>query len=277
MEQDWHCHGYAACIIACMPGSIWKVLTLSKCYPYFSGNLTCMPQFKLRPEGFAVVRKKIITRFIGILLFAMLIVVMVDYQKADGYKPSPYSWLLTFLFTAALGVFAILRGLKYQLALYSSYIISIENKCITRLQQNTPTITMYFTEITGITKASDGTLTVKGVKPGDIIYIPPSVENQADIELLLSNITPIEERAPFIQRYSLFVSATFFILMACLYTVNNKAVVAISGTVVSVVLLWGMYRLQTSKNMDAKVKRNTLSALVVLISVVVVTIIKLRR
>lgn len=236
-----------------------------------------MPQFKLRPEGFAAVRKKIIARFIGILLFAMLIVVMVEYQKADVYKPSPYSWLLTFLFTAALGVFAILRGIKYQLALYSSYIISIENKCITRLQQNTPTITINFTEITGITKASDGTLTVKGVKPGDIIYIPPTVENQADIELLLANIAPIEGRPHFMQRYSLLVSVTFFGLMACLYMVNNKAVVAISGTIVSAVLIWGMYLLQNNKNIDAKVKRNMLSVLVVLISVVMVMIVKLRR
>ena len=220
-----------------------------------------MPKFKLRPEGFAAVKKKIVLRFTVILVLAMVLVVVVDQNGAGRYGRNANDWFFTGLVVAILGSLAIWRALKYQLVLYTSYTIAIENNSITRLQQNTPAITIFFSEVTGITKSTDGTLTVKGTKPGDIIYIPPTVENKADIELLLKKIAPIGQRVPLVQRYSLLVTVAFFTLMACLYIVNNKAVVGISGTVVSAVLAWGMYHLQSSRNFDARLKRTTLSLL----------------
>jgi len=239
-----------------------------------------MPQFKLRPEAFAKVKKRIIIRFAVIFVVCFVLVTLASGQqnKVDA-ATNAVTAAVIFLFLIVIYFFSIRRSLKYAKLLYDSYTFIIEGNTLTRLQQNTPAISFNFNEVKTISKTSKGNLIITGTKPGDIIYIPPTVENPAEMEQLLAGIQPISKTAAisFIVKYNLPISVLVIAMMICVYAVNNKVIVGVSGTVVSLVLVWGLYDTQANKNIDTKTKRNMLWTLVVLLSVITVTIIKLRR
>jgi len=63
--------------------------------------------------------------------------------------------------------------------------------------------------------------------------------------------------------------------MAGVYISLNKIIVAISGTVLTILMIWSFYKIQKSKNVEHRVKRLAWWSLIVLISIIYVVILKL--
>jgi hypothetical protein len=238
-----------------------------------------MPQFKLSPEGFATVKKRSVIRFAIIFIICASASLLIGNQR--GKVDEDTSLVINGLLLLVLLVvftFSFRRSLKQVKELYFSYTIIIDGATITRLQQNTPTVTIPYAGITSISKLANGNLVINGTNRGDVIYIPPSLEGLEELEGILEGIQPISQKSklPFVQQYNLVISLLVVVLMICVYVVNNKIIVGISGAIVSLALVWGLYDIQRNKNIDRKTRRGALWALVVLFSVVTATIIKLR-
>lgn len=238
-----------------------------------------MPHFKLSPEGFATVKKRSLIRFtiIFIIYASASLLIVIQRGKIDDDTNFVVGALL-LLGLLVVFTFSFRRSKKQVKELYFSYTIIIDGATITRLQQNTHTVTIPYAGITSISKLANGKLVINGSNRGDVIYIPPALEGLEELEGILEGIQPISQKSklPFVQQYNLFISLIVGALMICVYVVNNKIIVGVSGLIVSLVLIWGLYDMQHNKNIDKKTRRNMLWAIVVLFSVVTVTIIKLR-
>jgi hypothetical protein len=64
-------------------------------------------------------------------------------------------------------------------------------------------------------------------------------------------------------------------LMLCVYTVTNKIIVGLSGSLLVGLMLWSFFEVRRSKNIDSKTKRGIWFVLLVVASVIAVMIMKL--
>lgn len=236
-----------------------------------------MQQFKIRQDGFKEIRKHALVRSIPILV--ILIIFCIATSTINSKSKAEDINTLPFIIPIILGAagFGIYRGINKQVALFGSYTLSISNNLIRREQLNTPAISIYYNDVKEILKNKNGSFTIKGKSSGDLIGIPAQIDNYAQLEATLQGIKTIttKEKESLLQKYPVIPGVVMLSLMLCVYTVNNKIIVAISGTIVTGLMLWSLLKIQRSKNVDHKTKRNSWLVLIVLISVVAITILKL--
>jgi hypothetical protein len=108
-----------------------------------------MQQFKIRPDSFNEIRKKLILKIVPLMLLAAAggLVISSANQPAG---PNIYPFLIPFL---ALALFAaVYHGINRQKALHDSYIFIFEDNFVKREQLNTPTIAIPFSDVVSIKK-----------------------------------------------------------------------------------------------------------------------------
>ena len=235
-----------------------------------------MQTFKIRQGGFKDVKKQMLIRTIPIMLVAatagLLIGSINSKGKADDVDVLP---IVIPLIVIALG-FGLYRGINRQRSLFDSYTLTITNNLVTREQLNTPTISIYFNEIIEIIKYKNGSLLIKGKDSTDLISIPAQIDNYSQLELTLQKILPItNDRASILRKYQGVTALVAIGLMFCVYTVNNKIIVGLSASILVPLMLWGFVKVRNSKNVDNKTKKIFWWVLLVLVSIIAVTILKL--
>lgn len=236
-----------------------------------------MQIFKIRQEGFKEIKKQMIIRTLPIMLIAVTVGIVISFinskDKAADVNVLPFIIPLT---AAAVG-FGLYRGVNRQKTLFDSYTLTITNNLITREQLNTPTISIYFNEIKEITKHKNGSFTIKGKDAADLIGIPSQIDHYLQLETTLQNIQPIavKDKVSFLQKYQSLTGLLTVGLMLCVYTVNNKIIVALTGTTLVALMIWSFIKIRSSKNVDSKTKKSIWWVLLVLASVIAVMIFKL--
>ena len=155
--------------------------------------------------------------------------------------------------------------------------MTITNNLITREQLNTPTISIYFNDIKEIVKHKNGGFTIKGKQTVDLIVIPVQIDNYSQLETALQKIQPlvVKDKVSFMGRYQSLIGLVTVGLMLCVYTVNNKIVVALTGGALVALMVWSFIKIRSSKNVDSKTKRSVWWVVLVLASVIAVMIFKL--
>ena len=68
--------------------------------------------------------------------------------------------------------FGLYRGVNRQKEIFDSYRLTLDNNAITRQQHKTPTITISNTDVIEIVKNSNGSFTLKGNSPVNVIGVP---------------------------------------------------------------------------------------------------------
>lgn len=184
--------------------------------------------------------------------------------------------LTTLLFILPFVVIAsgsgIYNGLRRQKALCESFEIIITENVITRNQLNTPVVEIYFNEIKSIAKNGDNAIVITGKTPTERIYIPAQIDHYDELEETLSAIKPFTSKNIFDipQRFIVPVMAVTMGAMVYVYLGTNKILVGISGMVLSAIMIYGFYVLQTNKSVDKKNKRSSWWVIVVAVSVIFV-------
>lgn len=178
--------------------------------------------------------------------------------------------------TLALGL-GLYRGTNRQKALFESYVLTITNNLITREQLNTPTISIYFNEVKEIAKHKNGSFSIKGKDATDLIGIPSQIANYSQLETTLQSIQTIivKDKVSFLQKNQSLAGLLTVGLMLCVYTVNNKVIVALTGITLVALMVWSFLKIRNSKNVDSKTKKSVWWVLLVLASVIAVMIFKL--
>jgi len=236
-----------------------------------------MQIFKIREDGFKEIRKKMLQRSIPLLLIAGAVGITISTinskQEKNDVNVLP---IIIPVMAVALG-FGIYRGVNRQKGLFESYTLTITNNLITREQQNTPTISIYFNDVKEIAKHKNSSFTIKGKETVDLIGIPAQIENISQLETALQQIQPIvvKDKVSFMEKYQSLTGLVTLGLMLCVYTVSNKIIVALTGTALVALMVWSFIKIRSSKNVDSKTKRSVWWVVLVLASVIAVMIFKL--
>jgi len=236
-----------------------------------------MQQFKIRPEGFKQIRKKQLLQSIPILLLAaiggLVISSMNSTAKEGNVNTLPFVIPIVLI---ALG-FGVYRGLNRRKNLLNSYILTITDNLIERQQNDTAKISIYFNDISEISKGKDESFTIKGKTSTETILVPSQIENYNQLEQLLNTIKPIKENVTesILQKQRNLISLLTLALMAIVYVSKDKILVGISGAILVGLLSWSFYEIRTSKNVDNKTKKGVWWVLFVLAGIIGVTILKL--
>lgn len=236
-----------------------------------------MKVFKIRQDGFKEIRKKILLRSIPVLLIAGAVGITISTinskQKENDVNVLP---IVIPVIAAAIG-FGLYRGVNRQKTLFESYTLTITNNLITREQLNTPTISIYFNDIKEIAKHKNGSFTIKGKETIDLIGIPAQIDNHPQLETALQQIQPIvaKDKVSFMEKYQILTGLVTAGLMLCVYTVNNKIIVALTGSALVALMVWSFIKIRSSKNVDSKTKQGFWWIILVLASVIAVMTFKL--
>jgi hypothetical protein len=234
-------------------------------------------QYKTKPGGFKEIQKQLLVRTLPVMIIAIGGAIAIgsinSKDKAGDINTLP---IFIPLIVASVG-FGLYRGLKRQKAIFESYTLTLNDNLITRDQLNTPGISIYFNQIKEIAKNKKGGLSIKGKNATDLIIVPAQIENYDRLESVLSQIKSIETKSnePILEKYRVLFFLLIIGLMLCVYTVTNKIVVAITGTLLIGIMVWSFYEGRRSKNIDAKTKRGMLWIVLVLASVILVMVFKL--
>jgi hypothetical protein len=214
-----------------------------------------MQEFRIRPDGFAVIRKRTLLWGIPFTVISASAGILIARTAWDSQDT--YSLLIPIAIVGAVIIFSLFRGLKKQKKLLESFRLTIEDNVITREQLNTEELTIYFHEIKEITKSKAGSLFIKGLDKTDIICVPPEIENKAVLESLLNEVKPITPRsvaASRKQKLMPLLSLAFTGLMVTVYLATNKILVGTAAVLVIAGIIWSIYTIRKSKNIDNKTK-----------------------
>jgi hypothetical protein len=236
-----------------------------------------MEVFKIRQDGFKDIKKQMLIRSLPILIIAVVVgIVIVSINFKDKTADINVFPIVIPIVALSVGV-GLYRGVDRQKVLYESYTLTISSNLVRREQFNTPTISLYTDEIQTITKTPNGSFIIKGKDAADLILVPAQMDNYAQLEAVLQSIQPlqIKDKDSFLQKYQSLAGLLAIGLMLCVYTVNNKVIVALTGTTLVAMLVWSFTKIISSKNVDSKTKSGAWWILLVLASIILVMIYKL--
>jgi hypothetical protein len=237
-----------------------------------------MQQYKIKPNGFAEVRKKMLMRVIPTMAIAAIGGIVIA-QVNSGGKTGDTNILPFFIPTIIVVMaFSIFRSVNRQKKLFATYTLTIDDNVITRQMHNTPEITIYFHEVKEIIKSMEGGFTIKGSDPSDIIIIPVQVENYEELEALLNQVKPVitpPASLSVIQKLRPILSLAAAGAMVAVFVSDNKIVVSIAGILGLCLLGWTFFYLSKSKNIDKKTRGSRWAFLLVMIAMVAIMVVKL--
>lgn len=220
-------------------------------------NELSMKEFKLTPEGRKQLQKRQLLRTIPIFLLAGGIGLAMSRLGPKGKETDLTAMLIAIFILTVYISFSLYRGVKRQRQLLESYTLSITSTTVMREMANTPPVCLYATEIREIVRAKSGAFTLRGKERTDVIYIPCQINDYAAVESALESIRPIADKSsrPRLQKYAVLLPFLTLGLMVCVFTVMNRMVVAVSGTLFLAMMLWGFRELQRNRNIDNRAKR----------------------
>jgi hypothetical protein len=234
-----------------------------------------MSEFRINEEQYRKFRRKFLAVYFPIFAGALLwIVVMETYTKQSSGFPA---WAAAILIFMAYIGFTLFRLLRRQRQILMSYSVTISSDGITREQANTPTISISFMEIKEIIKTKKGGFLIKGLHRTDLIAIPRWLNENGQLEQELQKLAPIttDKRDPLMIRYRSLLVLLAVGMYICLYTFQNKVVIAASALVLVGLLGWSFYEIQISKNVTTYRKRSSWLYLLIIASIIYMTYIKL--
>jgi hypothetical protein len=235
-----------------------------------------MQEFRIRPDGYAIIRKRTLIRFIPILIITAIVAGVIGFTV---WKPDDaLVWYLSIGFFTIFVCISIFRTLGKQKKFLQSFRITIEDNVITREQLNTEELTIYFHEVKEVTKSKAGSLFIRGLEKTDIIGIPPEIENKEALEAILSGLKPIMPRSKDAvrkQKLAPLISLAFLALLVTVFVSTNKILVGIAAVLVIAGMIWFLTLIRKSKNTDRNTKNRVWIYFVFIAAILVITFLKI--
>jgi hypothetical protein len=239
-----------------------------------------MKQFKIKENGFKEIRKQTLLRTIPITLIAMSVgLVILEYNSVRNITSAVNVYPIVIPILIGTIAFGLYRGLKRQKDIYDTYVLKIDENGITREQINTPVINLSFKDIKRITKSKNGVIVIRGNSIYNSIIVPAQVEDIIGLESILNENcpVPIGFSKPLIQRLLIPIVLVVLGLWIVTYVSSNKLLVACSGTILTITLIWSVISIQVNKNIDNKTRRSSYWIILVVLSIIGVMIFKLLK
>jgi hypothetical protein len=186
-------------------------------------------------------------------------------------------FLTPFLVLSGIVAFSFYSSLRRLKAMFESYELQISDNLIAREQLNTPAISIYLSEVQEIIKRKNKSFLVRGKTTRDLIWIPAQIENYEQLEAALEQIKPVTNKGKTTSwiKIQALLSLVSIGLMICVYSVENKIIVGVAGTLFAGIYIYSFIQTQKSKNVDYRTKRFRWIILLVVASVLGTAVMKL--
>jgi Flp pilus assembly protein TadB len=235
-----------------------------------------MQEFRIRPDGYAVIRKRTLIRFIPVFIITAIVFAVINLTI---WKPDdPLVWYTAILFFTIFVCISIFRTLSKQKKFLQSFRITIEDSVITREQLNTEELTIYFHEVKEVTKSKAGSLFIRGLEKTDMICIPPEIENKEALEAILGGLKPIMSRSKDAvrkQKLAPFIALAFIALLVTVFAGTNKILVGSAAVLVIAGMIWLITEIRKSKNADRDTKNRVWIYFVFIAAILVTAFLKI--
>ena len=236
-----------------------------------------MQQFRIKENGFEEIRKRALIRSISFMGIAVIGCILVGLDQASGTTDDiNILFLLIPLFVILLGI-SVYSSLNRLKKVFESYKLTLTDNEIICEQLKLPTVSISHAEIENIIQRKNGNLVIRSKHPHSNFWIPKQLEDYETLKTALNKIHPITPQTSInlFQDYPQLSSLLTTGLLLCVFIASNKILVALSGTLMSVYLVWGFFSIRQSKQLNARTKRISWVMLVVLASVIGTMIFKL--
>lgn len=236
-----------------------------------------MKEFRIGPSGIKAFRKALLKRMLFIVPIILIIIVIniINFAGSDVFLPITY-WIFIIgpILFFGLILFNILRKNE---RLFKSYVLTVENILIKREQWNTPDVDIYFNEIIEIRRTKSKWLIVKGKYAGDVIYIPPYLDNFKEIEDILSEIKPFTTKVTgsFFERYRAILMLASLASLIIALVVDNKIIDSICVCIYVFITVRNFIDVRKNKNVDNKTKQRLWVQLVIAALIVTFIVLKI--
>jgi hypothetical protein len=236
-----------------------------------------MQQHKNKPEGFKMVRKRIFTKGLPIMLIAVTTGFLISYFTENGAVEDMYANMLFILFIAAVIAFSFWRTLQKQKIVYDSYLLTVGDDYLLKEQSTLKATRLSFDEIERIEKDGYGNLFVYGALQQNIVLVSANIDDYQGVKDLLQSIKPIGIRDSYnlFQKHPLLTLLIPCGLMVAVYLSNNKIVVAAAGISLIAIIIWGFYKIRTNPYFTNRSKRSAWMIPIALISLILLIYYKL--
>lgn len=232
-----------------------------------------MPQFRIRDNGFAEIKKKLMLRTFIVMAAALTTGIVISILNDGHRNVLP---VVIPLMAAFMG-YRMYKAMKRTQGIFASYRLTVESDVVSREQSNLKPLTISRIEIKEIAKNKDGCIVIKGLTATDIIYVPAQIDNGLQLESLLHTMHPltVKTQPSFAQRYFSLLLLAMLASMLGVFISMNKIIVSLCGSLLVAALAWAMYEIQRGKNYDQRIKRSSWWMLVMLLAVIYVMVVKL--
>lgn len=229
-------------------------------------------QFKIKENGFNEIQRKVL---IKVMLSCLIVVIGVGviYYLNDGLQ---FLNIYFIGFMTVVVVFGLYNSVNKQKIIFESFKLTFDGNKVIREQSNTSIIEILYSDITEVIKNSNDSFIIKGKSALDFIIIPSQIEKYIEVENLLADIKPISTiNKSFLQRFNGIVPVLTIGLMVAFYVSDDKIVICICGLILLIGLIYSLFEIQKSKNIDVKTKKGMWFILLVIASIIGVMYFKL--
>lgn len=215
-----------------------------------------MLEFRVTPGAFKAVQKRVITMSLILFVFVILIVIIIPTMMSDDPARLDTLPIMVPLLVGALA-FGTFRGLKRQRSILESFVLKIDDAKIVREQLNTPTITIYRSDVSLITKYSGGSFSIRGRDKLSPIGIPSQIDNCQLLEATLNDIKPMNvlTSKTWLEKLFIPISLSGLVLFGIMTISENEAVSLVCSALLVIGLTACLVVIQRSKNVDKKTRR----------------------
>lgn len=198
----------------------------------------------------------------------------ISYFNAGGGQAN----LFYIVGPLVVGIMALSVGksINRQKQLFESYVLTFDEDGICRTQAGLPEIRIAWDQVRVVVKDKEGGFVIQGQQKSDVIYASSYLEGYKVFEATLRGYTEIKNATGNSnqQRRNFAISFIMLVLMATVYIATNRYLVLVCGVLLTVVLTWSFYIIQSNKNIDKKTKRASWWVLIVLLTILSITYFK---
>lgn len=211
-----------------------------------------MKTFKLNPDGFKEIRKKLLLRsaIISLAVISLATIILTRNPKMDGM-------VLMIFIPVLLGVlfYYFMASIKKQEEVWNSFQVTIDEGIITRSQNTSPNLSINRNQLKEIIHTSEGQIILKTDKRTHFINIPASVQNKEELLLNLSSFGPLSNKEPKKHTLVKIILPLLAIgLVIIVFTLNKKEIVVPAGILLVIGLIASLIMIQITKRLIAKQK-----------------------
>jgi hypothetical protein len=236
-------------------------------------------QYTIRPDKFKELRKIVFIKNLPRLILMLIAVYAIAYFNMFNDSPSDFSLLMIMIipFLTVLLIISFIIGFNRQRKAFESFKVILTESEIRREMKSMPTIRIRLENITSISRDKTGIFVIKGSTKEDVISLIPQVTNYERLEESLARIREIEtgNQPSYYPLLSILLTLVMLSGMMIVYYMSDKWLLGLAGTITSVLMIWSFVKIQKSKNVTNGTRIRGYLMLLIMLSILITTYIKL--